>query len=275
MEQYKLALVQMNCAFGAQEQNRKKAEQYIREAAKKGAALVCLPESFNGGYLGSRILDMKAMAEPLDGPSVSHMRSLAAELHIHIVAPVLYLTENGETENTAVMIDDEGNVVGTYSKTHPVGDERLYFQRGTEYPVWETKLGKIGIVICYDVCFPETARILALKGAQLILVPAAWRASYYFKEWWDLNLSCRALDNLVYVAAVNRCGPSDDEIFAGKSQVIDPTGKVLSAFGVEEEGVLFQEINLAQVKQEREFNTVLSDRYPEDYRELLKEWREQ
>lgn len=90
-----------------------------------------------------------------------------------------------------------------------------------------------------------------------------------------MNLSCRALDNLVYVAAVNRCGPSDDEIFAGKSQVIDPTGKVLSAFGVEEEGVLFQEINLAQVKQEREFNTVLSDRYPEDYRELLKEWREQ
>lgn len=74
MEQYKLALVQMNCAFGEQEQNRKKAEQYIREAAKKGAALVCLPESFNGGYLGSRILDMKAMAEPLDGPSVSHMR---------------------------------------------------------------------------------------------------------------------------------------------------------------------------------------------------------
>ena len=90
MEQYKLALVQMNCAFGEQEQNRKKAEQYIREAAKKGAALVCLPESFSGGYLGSRILDMKAMAEPLDGPSVSHMRSLAAEpavSYTHLTLP--------------------------------------------------------------------------------------------------------------------------------------------------------------------------------------------
>ena len=75
-----------------------------------------------------------------------------------------------------------------------------------QYPVFETKLGKIGVVICYDVCFPETVRLLTLAGAELVLVPAAWRASYYFKEWWDLNLACRALDNLVYIAAVNRCG---------------------------------------------------------------------
>ena len=211
---------------------------------------------------------MKKMAEPLDGESVTVMRKLAAELSVYLVAPIIYAAANGEVENTAVLINDEGEIEGTYSKSHPVGDERTYFQRGKEYPVWNTKLGRIGIVICYDVCFPETSRILALHGAELMLVPSAWRASHYFKEWWDLNLACRALDNLFYVAAVNRCGQSGEEIFAGKSQVISPIGEVLAAFGVEEEGILYQEIDLDRVAKEREFNTVLTDRHPEDYKIL-------
>lgn len=272
MERYTIALVQMDCIYGNKEANIKKAETYIREAAGNGAALICLPEVFNAGYLGTKILDMKTMAESLDGPTIRYMKELAAELRVHLLTPILYQTETGEVENTAVFIDDEGKLVGTYSKTHPVGDERLYFKRGTDYPVWDTKLGKIGAVICYDVCFPETTRILALKGAQLILVPAAWRASYYFKEWWDINLSCRALDNLAYVAAVNRCGPSGDEIFAGKTQVVDPVGTVLSTMGIEEEGILYQEIDLSRVGKERDFNTVLIDRHPEDYTDILKEW---
>ena len=98
---------------------------------------------------------------------------------------------------------------------------------------------KIGVVICYDVCFPETVRLLTLAGAELILVPAAWRASHYFKEWWDLNLACRALDNLVYIAAINRCGLSGDEIFAGKSQLVNPLGERLDSCGVQEEAILY------------------------------------
>ena len=141
------------------------------------------------------------------------------------------------------MIDDTGTILGHYSKTHPVGDERTYLQRGTQYPVFETKLGKIGVVICYDVCFPETVRLLTLAGAELVLVPAAWRASYYFKEWWDLNLACRALDNLVYIAAVNRCG-------------------------VQEEAILYGSVDLNRIAKERDFNTVLTDRHPEDYRPI-------
>ena len=268
MRQYKLAMIQMNCAFLDKEANVKKADRMVREAASNGAALVCLPEAFNTGYLGTDIPAMKAMAETLDGPTITEMKKLAAELNIHLVAPIIYAAENGEVENTAVLINDEGAVEGTYSKTHPVGDERTYFQRGKKYPVWNTKLGKIGIVICYDVCFPETSRILALEGAELMLVPAAWRASAYFKEWWDLNLSCRALDNLFYVAAVNRCGQSGEEIFAGKSQVISPVGEVLAALGVEEEEILYQEIDLDRIDKEREFNTVLIDRHPEDYQIL-------
>ena len=136
---------------------------------------------------------------------------------------------------------------------------------GADYPVFDTKLGRIGVLICYDVCFPETSRVLALKGADIVLVPAAWRASSYFKEWWDLNLSCRALDNLVYVGAANRCGQSGDELFAGKSKLCDPVGKVICECGIEEERLVLGEVDLRRLSREREFNTVMADRHPEDY----------
>ncbi len=264
LDSYKIAMVQMDCGLFQVSSNLEKAEQRIREAAANGAALVCLPEVFNVGYLGNRIPEMAAMAEKEDGVSLTRMKALAKELGIFILSPILFETEAG-VENTAFLIDDGGNILGHYSKTHPVGDERTYLHRGNQYPVFDTKLGKIGIVICYDACFPETVRLLTLNGAEVVLVPAAWRASFYFKEWWDLNLACRALDDLVYVAAVNRCGPSGDEIFAGKSQIIGPVGDVQDSCGVSEEAILYGTIDLERVAKEREFNTVLIDRHPEDY----------
>ncbi|MCI6304900.1 MAG: hypothetical protein MR600_00335 [Subdoligranulum sp.] len=268
INQYLAALVQMDCEFLNVAGNTIKASQKIREAAAHGAKLVCLPEGFNTGYWGSHIPDMMALAEPLNGPTITAMQALAKELSVFILAPIFCTVESG-VENTAVFISDEGSLIGTYAKTHPVGDERALLVRGTKYPVWDTKLGRIGCVICYDACFPETTRLLALNGAEVILVPAAWRASAYFKAWWDLNLACRALDNLVYVAAVNRTGPSGDEFFAGKSQFCSPIGEKLDSCGVNEEAILYSTINLEQVKKEREFNTVLTDRHPEDYTGLL------
>lgn len=268
MEQYKLALVQMECEFKNVKHNVEKATAYIKEAAANGADLICLPESFNVGYFGYDVPTMKTFAETLDGFTITKMKDLAKNLKVHLIAPIMFATTDGECENTAVFIDDEGEVIGTYSKTHPVGDERKYLQRGKEYPVWDTKLGKIGILICYDVCFPEASRILALKGAELVIVPSAWRASYYFKEWWDINLSCRALDNLLYIAAVNQCGATGKEIFAGKTQVRNPIGELLSTCNVEEEKILYQQIDLSRIKKDREFNTVLIDRHPEDYASL-------
>lgn len=261
---YEIALIQMDCAFLQVGENVRKATEKIREAAMHGAKLVCLPEGFHTGYLGSDIPAMVRLAETLEGPTISTMRELAKELEIFILAPIIYAATNG-AQNTAVLIGDDGNIIGTYSKTHPVGDEQKYLQRGTKYPVWDTKLGTIGCVICYDVCFPETTRLLALSGAEIVLVPAAWRASHYFKEWWDLNLACRALDNLLYVAAVNRTGSSGEEIFAGKTQVCSPVGEQICTCGVEEENILYAQIDLARVEKERAFNTVLLDRHPEDY----------
>lgn len=266
---YEIALIQMDCTFQDVEGNVKKAEKRIREAAAHGAKLVCLPEGFNTGYFGGDVPGMMRCAESLDGPTICRMRALAKELKIFLLAPIFY--RNGEgVENTAVLLNDEGRIEGTYSKTHPVGDERKYLQRGTQYPVWDTKLGKIGCVICYDVCFPETVRLLALNGAEIVLVPSAWRASYYFKEWWDLNLACRALDDLCYVAAINRVGDTGEEKFAGKTQLCSPIGSVICTCGTTEEAILYGTVDLSRVEKERAFNTVLEDRHPEDYAGLLK-----
>ncbi len=267
---YEVALIQMDCPLFQVEENLSKAERMIRQAAAHGASLICLPEAFNIGYLGTEIPGMMDHAEPQDGPSLTAMKALAKELGVFLVAPIFYAGPQG-VENTAFLIDDEGTVLGSYSKTHPVGDERQNLHRGNRYPVFDTRLGKLGIVICYDVCFPETVRLLALSGAEVVLVPSAWRASYYFKEWWDLNLACRALDNLVYVAAVNRCGPSGTEQFAGKTQLCSPIGEVLASCGVEEEAILYGTVDLARVERERQFNTVLTDRHPEDYRPLFEQ----
>lgn len=264
---YEIALIQMDCAFLDVEKNVQKAAALVREAAEHGAELICLPEAFNTGYLGSNIPAMAKLAEPLDGSTVTAMRALAKELHVFLLAPIICDSGDG-IQNTAVFIGENGELIGTYSKTHPVGDEQKYFARGKEYPVWDTRLGKIGCLICYDACFPETARILALNGAQLVLVPAAWRGSHYFKEWWDLNLACRALDDLYYVAAANRTGPSGDESFAGKSQVCSPIGEVLCTCGIEEEAILYAQIDMERVEKERAFNTVLIDRHSEDYAAL-------
>lgn len=269
LEPYQVALLQMDCDFLQVSANLEKAEGLIREAAKHGAKLICLPEAFNVGYLSTHISKMVLYAEKEDGPSLSRMRRLARELGVYLLAPILFTSPEG-VENTAFFLDNRGEILGQYSKTHLVGAEQACLQRGKSYPVFDTELGKIGISICYDVCFPETVRLLTLSGAEIVLVPAAWRASFYFKEWWDINLTCRALDNLVYVAAVNRCGCSGMEIFAGKSQLCSPIGEVLCTCGIEEERILYGMIDLKRVTSERNFNTVLKDRHPEDYRMLSK-----
>ena len=179
---YQIAVIQMASKFLDLAANLDKAEEMIREAVSNGAELVCLPESFDIGYEATRIPEMMEVAQDEKGEMMQRMRGLARELKVHILAPAYRRTPSGKVENCAYLIDDEGVLLGSAVKTHPVGDERIYLQRGNEYPVFNTKLGKIGIAICYDVCFPETSRILALKGAEVLLVPAAWRENFYFKE---------------------------------------------------------------------------------------------
>ena len=264
---YKIALVQADFAFLKQEENLKKAEAAVRDAAKNGAALIVLPEAYNTGYDGDQVDLMIKNAETEDGKALMLMRKLANELNVFIVAPIYWRAPNGNAENRAFLINDTGNIVGAASKTHPVGDERTLLQRGKEYPVFETKLGRIGMLVCYDSCFPETSRMLVLGGTELLIIVSAWRGNHYFTRWIELSTACRALDNLVFVAHVNRVGKTSKDLawFAGTSQVYDPLGQLMGGLNVTEEAILYTDIDLSRLEKDRAFNTVLEDRHPEDY----------
>jgi predicted amidohydrolase len=269
MESFKMALLQLICEFGEVEKNVLLAERKIREAHQNGAQFVCLPEAFNTGYYCNRIEEMAKMAEPLNGHTITRLQSLANELGIYIMAPIVLKVGENTAENTAVLIGDDGKIVGIHSKTHPVGDEAKYFQRGTKYNVYKTKFGSIGMLVCYDICFPETARILALKGADMILVPVACRDLKFYREWLFNNFKARGIDNVLFLAGACMAGRNLPESpFTGCSMFISPRGEILSQASVENEEILYHEIDLGTLALERWENTVLIDRHPEDYKIL-------
>lgn len=265
LTRYEIALVQMSFAFLDREANLQKAEKTIREASDHGAKLVCLPEAFDTGYVGTRLPEMMAIAEPEDGPALARMCAAAGENGVFLLAPMLCKMPAGQVENRAYLIDDAGELLGWYTKTHLVNAERGLLSRGGNYPVFDTKLGRIGISICYDLRFPEPSRIMALKGAQVLLVSAAWRDIPHNKEWWDTKISCRAMDNLIWVAAVNMAGPTGDFRFSGGSQICDPFGDRQCQCGIGDETILYGQIDLSRIEEVRACNATMEDRHPEDY----------
>ncbi len=174
----RLALLQMNCS-GAREQNMARAEQMIREAADKQAQILLLPEVFHELFfitdLNSRYFDM---AEPIPGPITEAMQKLARELEVVIVAPIYERVGRSVYYNSAAIIDADGCLLGVYRKNHiPLNTifyEKLYFKPGNlGYPVFDTRYGKVGLLICHDRHYPEGARALALNGAEIVLIPSA------------------------------------------------------------------------------------------------------
>lgn len=263
----KLGLIQMDCAFGDKQANLEKAEYAIRDAAGQGAGMICLPECFNIGYSALGIQKMTEWAEPLEGNTVIRMRELAKELKIHLIAPLLLTVGPGICENSAVLINDDGSLAGCYSKTHTIGDEKIFFKRGCRYPVFETKYGKIGLLICYDMAFPEPARLLALQNVQLILFPSAWRDRLNYRLMWENNLISRALDNVIFTAGINRAGASDGVLFSGETMIVDPRGIILQK-AASGETILIQEIDFDEITEERRVNLAMIDRHPQDYAAL-------
>ena len=236
-----LALIQFESILGDPKANRRKAEVMIREAAENGAELICLPEMYTTGYnldiIGPQITQL---AENIDGPTVTDLQQLAKELKIHIVAPLaLNLEDDPEARpfNSAVFIGDEGQILGVYSKCHLFETERMYFQPGQELPVYDTKFGKIGIMICFDAGFPEVARILQMKGAELIVCPSAWRIQDM--GVWHLNMPQRAQENSCYLAAINRYGKEGSLYMGGYSIVCGPEGDIIKELIEEKEDILY------------------------------------
>ncbi|PAB60097.1 nitrilase-related carbon-nitrogen hydrolase [Anaeromicrobium sediminis] len=249
----KIAVVQMKSEQGNTKINLERGVAFIEDAAKNGADIVCLPELFYSGYhLESN--ELQKLAEPIDGPMVQTLREVAKRTGVYIIAGYAEsVAILGRMYNSAVFISDKGETIGNMRKVNAWGQEKLKFREGKEFPVYDTPLGKIGIMICYDVEFPEPSRIMALKGAEIVFVPAVW--SIPAEDRWHIDLSGNALFNLFFMVGANPVGDGS----CGCSKVVHPSGKVLSQASNEDEEILYCNIDLDDVVKERSRLPYLND----------------
>src|SRR6266511_2756212 len=212
MTTVRAAVIQCNVSMSKQEAIDKHIE-LIGKAAAEGAQVTCLQEIFHGPYLPAEP-DPKwyATAEPEDGPTVSRMQEVAREHNMVLIVPFYEEAQTGVYYNSAVVIEGDGAIAGKYRKTHiphvgPCFWEKFYFKPGNlGYPVFDTSVGRIGLIICYDRHFPEIGRVLELKGAELVFNPSATVESLS-KYLWELEQPAHAAANGYGIAEINRVGP--------------------------------------------------------------------
>ena len=284
----KLGLVQMRCSPDPAE-NRARAIAKTREAAAKGAQIVCLQELFTSVYF-CQIEDHKyfQLAEEIPGPTTDAFCELAKELGIVIIASLFERRSAGLYHNTAAIIDADGKYLGKYRKMHipddPLFYEKFYFTPGDlGFRAWQTKFAKIGVCVCWDQWYPESARLTALQGAEIIFFPTAigWHPSEKEKygerhhSSWETIQRSHAIANGCYVAVPNRVGHEapdggDGIEFWGQSFVADPSGIILEKASAEAEEILVVEVDLETVDTQRTHWPFFRDRRIDAYADMSK-----
>ncbi|MEI7761282.1 MAG: carbon-nitrogen hydrolase family protein [Thermoleophilia bacterium] len=265
MSMLRLGVVQMQSKADARDENVAKAAGYIDVVAAQGAELVVLPEFFNHEYVFQfRDYGYMDCAEREDGHTISVMRQKAREHRITICATIFEEEGPGVYFDTAFMIGADGEIFGKYRKTHPAAVqslEKIYFRGGSSFPVWEVKGFRVGVIICYDHVFPETARCAAVNGAELILGPFA---APMFPTWESLHRT-RAFENGAYTAPTNKVGLEGEWVFGGRSLVVDPLGEVVAELSSDEDDTVVVELDREKVYAARRRWPMLRDRRPEVY----------
>lgn len=285
MRKVKVAALQFSCSKDVQE-NINKAEKMVREAADNGAKIILLPELFERQYFcQEKRYDYYDYALPLEkNPAVNRFKEVAKELGV--VIPVsFYERDIDRLFNTVAMIDADGSVLGIYRKTHIPDDhfyqEKFYFTPGdTGFKVFDTRFGCIGVGICWDQWFPETARCMAVQGAEMLLYPTAIGSEPILdvdsSGHWRRVMQGHAAANLMPVVAANRigvetvepckenAGQSSSLDFYGCSFIADATGDIIAS-AKQEETILYGEFDLDVLKEERLSWGLFRDRRPETY----------
>lgn len=261
MSDIKVATVAMEVVFNKQD-NLKKYLSFIEQAALKGVDLIVFPEQSLQGYLKNLFaLDVENVkyqhdqAETIpDGPSVQSLIKAANRYNMHIIFGMTEKVTDrpGVLYNSAVLLGPSGHI-GTYRKVHQPGDEVHVYYPGDQFPVFETSLGKIGLLICYDKMFPESTRELALQGAEMLVMPTAWPMEHVgadpqvdrMGEYYHLLDNVRAMENQCWFISSDISGIHGEHDFYGHSGIIDPTGTPVTTCGYEE-GMVTAEMNVSQ-----------------------------
>jgi N-carbamoylputrescine amidase len=283
----RLGLVQMRCAEDPSE-NRARAVEMVRDAASRGAQLVCLPELFSSRYFcQSEDADLFNLAEAVPGPTTEVFAQLARELDIAIALSLFERRAAGLYHNTSALVDGERGYLGKYRKMHIPDDpryyEKFYFTPGDlGFKVFPTRGAQVGTLICWDQWYPEAARLTALRGAELLLYPTAigWHPEEQAElgerqhAAWETMQRAHAISNGCFVAAINRTGFEPDPAgeggihFWGQSFVAAPDGRVLCRADSDAETVLTVEIDLGEVETFRRGWPFLRDRRIDAYQDI-------
>ncbi len=290
-EQFTVGLVQMKCSTNVDE-NLAKALQKIREAAKRGAQIVCLQELFRSQYFcreeNAEIFDL---AEPIPGASTEALGKLAKQLGVVIIGSLFERRAAGIYHNTAVILDADGSLLGMYRKMHipddPLYFEKFYFTPGDlGFPNFDTRYGRIAVLVCWDQWYPEGARLASLGGANILFYPTAigWHPSEKAKhgaaqlDAWRTIQRSHAIANGIFVAAVNRTGyegsPESGLEFWGSSFVSDPFGQVIAEASTNKEEILIAECDPRVMEDVRRNWPFLRDRRIDAYSPILQRWRD-
>jgi N-carbamoylputrescine amidase len=268
---FTIGLIQMACSPDPQE-NLRQAESRLKAAADQGAEVICLPELFRSQYFCQRedaaLFDL---AEPVPGPSTQALGRIAKEKEVVVIAPIFERRAAGIYHNSAAIIDANGEVAGIYRKMHipddPAYYEKFYFTPGDlGFRAFDTRVGRLATLICWDQWYPEAARLAALQGASVLFYPTAigWNPlektehGEAQRDAWRTIQRAHAIANGVYVAAVNRVGlenPTDAQgaglEFWGTSFVADPFGVVLKEASTDREELVLAEVDLDRLEETR------------------------
>jgi agmatine deiminase len=276
----KVALIQTSVSTDL-DTNLKKTIRRVRDAARKGARVVCLQELFRTRYFpADERVDAAHFAETIPGPSTTALAALAKEFAIVIIVPIFEAAEDGRYFNTAAVIDADGTLLGIYRKLHiphdPFFYEKSYFQEGDlGYKVFQTRYLRLAVLICYDQWFPEAARAASLAGAEVLFYPTA--IGYLrndplpYTDWlnaWITIQRAHAIANAVHVAVTNRVGTEGQVTFWGNSFVTNAFGRILKKAGTKEETVL-ADLDVSQNARIREGWRFTKNRRPDTYAALI------
>src|ERR1700686_3369937 len=291
-DKFTVGLIQMSCSLDPRK-NLAKAEARIQEAAKQGAQIVCLQELFRSQYFcREENAELFELAERIPGPSTESLSKLARSLNVAVIGSLFERRAAGIYHNTAAVIDAGGALLGKYRKMHipddPLYYEKFYFTPGDlGFPNFDTRFGRIGVLVCWDQWYPEGARISALGGANILFYPTAigWHPSEKAQygaaqlDAWRTIQRSHAIANGIYVAAVNRVGyegPPDHGLeFWGSSFVADPFGQLIAEASTDKEEILVVECDPRRSDEVRRNWPFLRDRRIDAYGPIPSRWLDQ
>lgn len=268
-QKFKLALAQISCNRGEKTENLKKIEKIVTKAKKHSVDLIVFPEMALTGY---KVRDeIYELAETIPGPSTSIVERIARKTGKYIIFGMPERSEKTQATifNSAVLVGPKG-FVGKYRKmylpTHSMFEEKRYFRPGYQPAVFDTELGRIGLIICYDIFFPEVARLTRLEGAQLLVCISASPAVR--RTFFETLITARAMENTTFLAYVNLVGIEDGLQFGGGSRLVGPQGKTLVEAKYDEEDLVIGEVDYSDARSVETFFPALRDLRPELFDKL-------